>query len=176
MNPLNMFSQKPTHSIARDRQPTSFSRVVFCWVLCLSVWRGPVPVVHAHTLDLISLAHNSQLAEHAVVYHSDCLGNEGIGLHFHFMLLDHNSTSLIANEDVGDSADSNAVAAVDSFLKAEQQHRVSLEIDAGLRETNQSDVLIASEDLRYSATADAGFLQTRISNTPFFAVLCVCLC
>ncbi len=68
-----------------------------CWVLCLSVWRGPVPVVHAHDLDLQSLGNNAQLAEHAIECHAGHLGEESAGLHLHFLMLDVCATALFAD-------------------------------------------------------------------------------
>jgi hypothetical protein len=139
----------------------------------LSVWRGPVPVVHEHSLDLISLSNNSQLADHALTYHADCLGHEGTGWHFHFMLLDQSPDSLFASSEVIGQPDCGAV---DNFLKLEQQNRSDLDLNAAHLKTNQGDSLSVSEDLRFSTTANSSFLQTRLYGTPAFVVLCVCLC
>jgi hypothetical protein len=139
----------------------------------LSVWRGPVPVIHEHSLDLISLGNDSQLADHALTYHADCLGHDDTGLHFHLILLDQSPDSLLASSEVIGQPDCGAV---DSFLKLEQQNRSALEFNAAQWQSNQGDALCFAEDLRFSTTANSSFLQTRLYGTPAFAVLCVCLC
>ena len=130
-------------------------------------------MVHEHSLDLNSLANNSQLAEHVIAYHADCLGHEDTGLHFHFMLLDQNSDSLLANSGVASQYD---LGAIDHVLRLEQQNRSALELNAAQLQTNQGDTLLVAEDLRFSTSANASFLQTRLYCTPALAVLCVCLC
>jgi hypothetical protein len=174
---IRMQSQQPLNSQSlysdRSQRRTSVWRVGLCWLLCLSVWRGPVPVVHEHSLDLKSLANNSQLAEHVIAFHADGLGHEGAGLHFHFILLDLCCDSLLANSDVAGQHD---VGSADSFLKLEQQQRCLSELNSAQAHTNYGDVLIVAEDLRFSSVANASFLQTRLSSTPACAVLCVFLC
>jgi hypothetical protein len=160
-------------SYKSTKRQNSVWHVCLCWLLCLSVWRGPVPVVHEHSLDLSSLANNSQLAEHAIKYHADCLGQEDPGLHFHFILLDQSSDSLLANSA---ASSQDALGAVDNILKLEQHHRSAMELSAAQLKTNQGDALFVAEDLRFSTTANASFLQTRLYRTPALAVLCVCLC
>lgn len=132
-----------------------------------------MPVVHEHALDLNSLANNTQLAEHAIAFHADCLGIPETGLHVHFMLLDQFTDSILA-----DSHDSghHAVDAVETVLRLEQQQLAAMEFNAAQSQSNQSDLLPIAEDLRFSSVADAGYLQTRVLSTPAFAVLCVCLC
>ena len=161
------------------KRRTSVLHVCLCWLLGLSVWRGPVPVVHEHALDLNSLANNHHLAEHAIKYHADCLdagchGHEGTGLHVHFMfLMDQFPVSLLANSHGTSQLD---IGAVDTILRLEQQHRAALELNVAQLHTNQGNALCVAEDLRFSSTATASFLQTRIFNTPALALLCVCLC
>ena len=156
------------------KRRTSIWHVCLCWLLCLSVWRGPVPVVHDHSLDLNSLANNSQLAEHAIAYHAECLGHEETGLHFHFVLVDQCSNSLLANSHVTSQSD---FGAVDNLLRMEQQNRSALELNAAQKlQTYQGDTLRVAEDLRFSSTASVSFLQTRLFSAPALAVLCVCLC
>jgi hypothetical protein len=132
-----------------------------------------VPVVHDHSLDLKSLAHNCQLAEHVFAYHADGLGHEDTGLHFHFMLLDQSTNSLLADSGPNGQHDGGAV---DTILKLEQQHLRVLDLNSAWLQSNPSDALCVAEDLRFSATANASFLQTRLFGSPAFAVLCVCLC
>lgn len=74
------------------------SRVGLTWLLCLLAWRGPVPVVHSHSLDSHELAANEYLAEHAVLYHSHDI-SRGIdhgrgGWHLHFVLPGNPGTPL----------------------------------------------------------------------------------
>lgn len=162
---------------------TSVPRIWLCWLLCLSVWRGPIPVVHEHAIDVASLANNSQLAEHAIAYHSESLGHEGLestcsdhkstGLHFHFMLLDHCSDLLLTDSC---SSSQHVGSAVVSILNAEQEHRDILELNAAQLNSFQGDSPRIAEDLRFSSTAKASFLQTQLLCTPAKAVLCVCLC
>ena len=167
-----MQSQQPWNS-DRSKRRTSVWHVGLCWLLCLSVWRGPVPVVHEHSLDLKSLADNSQLAEHVIAYHANGLGHEDTGLHFHFILLDPCCDSLLANSDIASHHDLGSAA---SFLELEQSQRCLSDLDSAQLNTNYGDVLIVAEDLRFSSVADASFLQTQLSSTPACAVLCVFLC
>ncbi len=147
-----------------------------------------MPVVHDHSLDLESLAHNCQLAEHVFAYHADGLGREDTGredtghentghkdtgLHFHFMLLDQSTNSLLANSGLNGQHDGGAV---DTILKFEQQHLRALDLNSARLQSNPSDALCVAEDLRFSTTANASFLQTRLFSSPAYAVLCVCLC
>jgi hypothetical protein len=130
--------------------------------------------VHDHSLDLKSLANNSQLAEHVIAYHAECLGHEETGLHFHFVLADQYSNSLLANSNVTSQLD---IDAVDNLLRIEQQNRSALELNAAQKlRTYQGETLRVAEDLRFSSTAKASFLQTRLCSAPALAVLCVCLC
>ncbi len=176
-NCLNMPSiHHKTYKFSKRR--ASVLHVCLYWLLCVSVWRGPVPVVHEHALDLNSLANNCQLAEHAIVYHADCLGknclgHERTGLHVHFILMDHFPDSLTADSH---STGHHDIGAADTTLRTEQQHLAALELNAAKLQTIQSDLLYVAEDLRFSSTADASFLQTRLCSTSALAVLCVCLC
>ena len=172
-----MQSQQSLNS-HRSKRRTSVWHVGLCWILCLSLWRGPVPIVHEHSLDLQSLTDNSHLVEHVFAYHADSFGLEdnghaNTGLHFHFILLDQCCDSLLANSGIASQHD---LESADSFLKLEQHHRSLWELDSDKIPANYGDVLIVAEDLRFSSAADASFLQTRLSSTPAYAVLCVCLC
>jgi hypothetical protein len=177
--------QQPTKQLKSGKRRTSVVRVCLCWLLCLSVWRGPIPVVHGHALDLISLANNSHLAEHALKYHADSLmheqaGNksandEDSGLHIHFILLDPWSDSLLADHNHQDCSNHQAGAA-DSLLRIEQQSRADLDFNLAQSRMVHVDLPLVAEDLRFSSTADTGYLQTQFYRTPALAVLCVCLC
>ena len=169
---INMRSHVQLNS-DRSQRRTSVWHVCLCWLLCLSAWRGPVPVVHEHSLDLKSLANNSLLAEHVIAYHADSDGHEDTGLHFHFMLLDPCCDSLLTNSDVDCQPD---MGVADSILKLEQHNLCNLELNSARFKTNYGDALNVAEDLRFSAVADASFLQTQLSSTPAYAVLCVFLC
>lgn len=166
---------QPTKHDSQRR--TSVLHVCLCWLLCLSVWRGPIPVVHEHALDVISLANDSQLAEHAIAYHPDCLGHERAGhrdsgLHFHFLMLDQSSNSLLADSN----SVQNDVDVTDTLLKSEQQLHADLDINVAQLQIAVGDIPGLTDDLRFSSTANATFLQTQLYRTPALAVLCVCLC
>ncbi len=81
----------------RSRTSSSAWRICLCWVLCLSVWRGPVPIVHQHALDVQTLGNNVELAEHAIEFHASGLGGQSTGLHLHLVMLDGCSASLLAH-------------------------------------------------------------------------------
>ncbi|MDX1930154.1 MAG: hypothetical protein SFV81_26740 [Pirellulaceae bacterium] len=165
-----------------SQRPTSAGRVCLYWLLCVCVWRGPIPVVHDHSLDIAALANNSHLAEHALAYHADCLGHahdDDSGLHFHFMLLDHSSGALLpSGASLADSSCSGQadLGVADSLLRIEQQLRFDLDREITQSQIAQGDQLSFTQGLRFSSTADASFLQTQLSNAPALAVLCVCQC
>ena len=52
---------------------------VFCLLLCLSAWRGPVPVLHDHGW----LNSSEQLDKHQQRFHDDNLCEICAGLHWH---------------------------------------------------------------------------------------------
>ncbi len=168
-----MSSHHQTNHKFRKRR-TSVLHVGLCWLLCLTAWRGPVPVVHEHALDLNSLASNCQLAEHAIAYHADCLGDEKTGLHVHFMLIDESPYSFLANSH--GTSHQHDIIAVDTILKLEQQDLAALELNVARSQASSFDLPHVAEDLRFSTTSSASFLQTRLYSTPALAVLCVCLC
>jgi len=89
------------------------------------------------------------------------------------MLMDQFPDSLLADSHGTSQHD---VGAVDTILKIEQQHLAVLDLNVAQLQTNQGDALCVTEDLRFSSTANASFLQTRTYSTPALAVLCVCLC
>jgi hypothetical protein len=66
-------------------------------MLCVCVWRGPIPVLHSHSLAIADLGVNESLAEHAVRFHADHLGEPELGFHFHFLMLTPCEGSLIAS-------------------------------------------------------------------------------
>ena len=164
--------------------------VCLCWVLCISVWRGPVPIVHDHDLDLQSLGNNVCLAEHAIEFHADHLGENSAGLHLHFVMLDSCMTAVTA--DASDASGSlmklevpqfDALKAVcpdaagaDWVLSAEQQARdLSMMSDVQYQLSFGECVEVVTLP-SYSANADSSFLQTQLSGASTCAVLCVFLC
>ena len=52
---------------------------VFCLLLCLSAWRGPIPVLHDHGW----LGSSEQLNEHQQRFHDDSCCENCAGLHWH---------------------------------------------------------------------------------------------
>lgn len=166
-----MHFNQPTYQCGQRR--TSVLHVGMCWLLCLSVWRGPVPVIHEHTLELDSLVNNSQLAEHAIAYHAESLGHDDTGLHVHFILPDRCSDSLLMSSYVTAQIEHHAV---DSLLNQDQQHRITLDLNAAQLRISHGDAIGVGKDLRFSSIARASFLQTRLYGAPALAVLCVCLC
>ncbi len=64
-------------------------RLWMVWLLCLCAWRGPVPVVHCHTIEALGLADvdaNWQLAEHLSACHACADEGDETGWHVHFIL------------------------------------------------------------------------------------------
>ena len=55
---------------------------VFCLLLCLSAWRGPVPVLHDHGW----LGSSEQLDKHQQRFHDDGCYEICAGLHWHLAL------------------------------------------------------------------------------------------
>lgn len=60
-------------------------RLWLTWVLCLCAWRGPIPIVHRHSLESQVLAANLDLAAHAVHHHGHDIGHGDSGWHLHFV-------------------------------------------------------------------------------------------
>lgn len=61
-------------------------RAWMCCLLCVCTWRGPIPIVHEHSLDLAALGGNSSLALHAFQFHADELGHGESDWHVHFVM------------------------------------------------------------------------------------------
>ncbi len=61
-------------------------RVMCRFVLCLSLWNGPLPLVHAHDVSGPELSRNECLAAHVLMCHKagDC--DACRGWHLHLML------------------------------------------------------------------------------------------
>jgi hypothetical protein len=70
--------------IHRESSPRHF-RFWLTWILCLCAWRGPMPIVHRHSLESRELAANLNLAVHAVHHHSHAIGHGESGWHVHFV-------------------------------------------------------------------------------------------
>jgi hypothetical protein len=63
-------------------QHHSMLHQVFCLLLCLSAWRGPVPVLHDHGW----LGSSEQLDKHQQRFHDDGCCEVCAGLHWHLAL------------------------------------------------------------------------------------------
>lgn len=62
------------------------SRFWLTCLLCLCAWRGPIPVVHSHSLQSHALAGNMVLAAHAVAHHGHDIDHGSSGWHVHFVM------------------------------------------------------------------------------------------
>ena len=190
---MHSFANPSSTSSRRRGTSSSAWRIGLCWVLCLSVWRGPVPIVHAHGLDLQSLGNNSSLAEHAIECHADKLGEHSTGLHLHLILLDGCAVSLLSDSAVADGAacsDGGIVSGVpsecdglgcqafgaDNELRCEQMWLAALDARCQWNQLSHGEALDFEARSRFSATADMGFLQTQVSGATACALLCVFLC
>ncbi len=80
MQPSIQPKREPRH----HRQSCRWMMIV---VACICVWRGPIPVLHCHSLALDTMASNPLLAGHAVHFHAEEVGQPDSGLHLHFILL-----------------------------------------------------------------------------------------
>lgn len=74
-------------------------RVWLTWVLCLCAWRGPLPIVHHHSLESQELAANLNLAVHAVHHHSHDIGHGHSGWHVHFVWPSSTAEDAAGDED-----------------------------------------------------------------------------
>lgn len=177
---------RQSHFSQRCEPPTPLGRVCFFVLLCLCVWRGPVPIIHEHALDLPSLSNNSQLAVHAIAHHADELGTESGGLHLHFILLSECSTALPLTASEGSSAPEAGVDfgmgdgleawfGTDRELLGQQEVAI-LDLHRSLEKRCFGEVRHVPEDLRFSSTADESFLQIPLCGAPACALLCVFLC
>ena len=183
----------------RKRTSSSAWRICLCWVLCLSVWRGPVPIVHEHGLDLQSLGNNAGLAEHAIEYHADKLGEQSPGFHLHMFLFDGCAAALLADSSSSDSSSSDCDSSsggllamsgepascdgcgcqafgADNELRFEQLMRAALDARCNLNRLSCGEVPNVEAQPRFSSTADMSFLQTQLSGATACALLCVFLC
>ena len=166
-------------------------RVCFCWILCLSAWRGPVPIVHEHGLDIQSLGSNVRLAEHAIEYHSDHLGDGEAGLHLHFVVLDSCLNALFAepncesnagalSQDITQAEELSFVCddsvGAEWVLSAEQQVRDLSAMADLVGQLSFGDVVVCEPPLSYSSHAESSFLQTQFSGASACSLLCVFLC
>ncbi len=176
------------------RTSSSAWRMCLCCILCLSVWRGPVPILHEHDLDLQSLGNNAQLAQHAIEYHADKLGQPSAGLHLHIVMLDGSSAALRAGTCSSDTDSSllswsaahgelvyHCDGACQAFSaeiesRADQWARCSLDTRGSLNWLSWGEAPNINAQRPFSTNADMSFLQTQLSGASNCAVLCVFLC
>ena len=62
------------------------SKTALCWVLCLSVWRGPIPIVNQHALEPDGWVDNVALLKHVVEHHLNEFGETSTDWHVHFLM------------------------------------------------------------------------------------------
>ena len=66
------------------------SRTVLSWLLCICVWRGPIPVIHQHSLEItgevLANCENVYLLRHILTYHSCGATKSTPGWHVHFLM------------------------------------------------------------------------------------------
>ena len=70
----------------------------------------------------------------------------------------------------------NEVDVTDTLLRSEQQLHADLDLNVAQLQIAPGDIPASINDLRFSSTANATFLQTQLYHTPAIAMLCVCLC
>jgi len=155
--------------------------------------------VHEHGLDLQSLGNNVGLAEHAIEYHADKLGEQSPGFHLHMFLFDGCAAALLADSSSSDSSSSDCDSSsggllamsgepascdgcgcqafgADNELRFEQLMRAALDARCNLNRLSCGEVPNVEAQPRFSSTADMSFLQTQLSGATACALLCVFLC
>lgn len=81
------------------RSPISTTRLWFSCLLCLCAWRGPMPIVHCHSLQSQVLAGDVHLAAHAASHHAHDIDHSSGGWHIHFLFPANGSDDLPADDD-----------------------------------------------------------------------------
>lgn len=159
-------------------------RTCVFWLMCISLWRGPIPVVHQHSLDLQSLSNNCRLAEHALEFHSEHLGESDSGMHLHIVLCDA-SASLFADvcdcELQGDGGACWDAAFAGSVLhqagekSASQNFAMDWLQDAGGPALPYLVIPLPTKHLNLAA-APSGFFQSHLEHAPACSLFGVFLC
>jgi hypothetical protein len=90
------------------RRPTTLSQWLLCWVLCLAAWRGPVPMMHAHSLAADAISSNPALVDHLARYHTHDEGTDEEDFHFHWALMSEFDSLACFETDGSDAQRSNS--------------------------------------------------------------------
>lgn len=104
------------------RESKSQWRSLVCWLVCLAVWRGPIPMVHDHACAGEAVCCNPLLAEHVAKYHANFHSDrdEGHGPHFHLVLASEFDS--LPHDLHGDGADGDALTPswLDQFVRQDK--------------------------------------------------------
>lgn len=158
--------------------PSVNRRGLMVCLLCVSTWRGPIPVVHEHSLEMAALANNLSLARHALQFHTHEFGHGETDWHLHFVMPEDllplggcNDVCLPENADP-----SIGCTAITAFVVSAWRFDDSRATISPMDVIDDSSSAAASIYFRSPPVPWNGFLQSMCGCADSRAVLCIALC
>ncbi len=157
------------------------SKTALCWVLCLGLWRGPIPVVHSHSLEPEGWVDDIVLLKHVAEHHLNEIGETSTDWHFHFLmprdLLPSSSDHWGETTDLAELGPWNT-----PDLRLDIRHNIAA--DSELRELHVANVVhwrsfLVDRELtsaRLPGNGASGFLISAVLSASARAVLGVAIC
>ena len=144
---------------------------VFCLLICVCAWRGPVPVLHDH-----DAVRGSELqTRHAQAFHNGQRVDEISGLHWHLGFPeDVTGEKCPTRDEVAPELPLFACAAAAGSFEIPAADSLQLELNA----LTAWSVVRVNDEASLSSrgfNAPCAFLQTLLSKRPLSAVTGVCL-
>lgn len=151
----------------------SILQQVLCLLLCMSAWRGPVPMVHHHD----ALTDPVLLEQHQHTYHAQCCDccDEGLtGIHWHFGFpKDLTGKTLIPEDQVPVDTAAFASANVNGAQQAECDSVIRIAFHACVVNSAANDL---SRQFNRSAIGERhNFLASMLTTAPLISVTGVCI-
>lgn len=161
---------RPKRTFCSYRNGSSHLRGVLLFCMVAAAWRGPVPVLHAHSLDIGTIAASPQLREHAGKYHAEELDRGQKAWHWHFVMPsqpghDHEEDDSCSCETMC-AVGSTSASAVDSIHGSDEATlSIAFEMNTG-RLQGDSD----------HHPRSGSFLSTYAESRPLLSILSVIRC